>query len=299
MGKIRTIQIIGRNYEGWAIYLQNNRISAIRDKDVKILVVDFSQASFLQPFHLVSLACLIEEFYQRGAQIEFIKGGFGLNKYLENIKFYSYWTEGFDRDRFTHTKIDTALCLWKVNQEMIDSYANQAKEYFERNFFSEKNLESLSIPLKEVFNNIYDHANSPVSGYVLTQYYPNLGEIRTAVCDFGVGVPTKINEMWQKSGKARLTDEDALRAAFRRKVSSKSTPRNRGLGLFYLLSNVNYLKGSLTLYSNSALLNYDASNGTRMYKSNQSFRGTLINLNLKTEFLPELEEEIEDEEFLF
>lgn len=299
MGKVRTLQVIERNYEGWAIYLQNNRISAIKDKDVKTLLVDFSQASFLQPYHLVSLACLIEEYHQRGVQINFKKGGFGLDKYLENIKFYNYWDAGFDRNRFTHTKIDTALCLWKVNQDMIDSYANEAKVYFERNFFSGKDLDSLSIPLKEVFNNIYDHADSPVSGYVLTQYYPNLGEIRTAVCDFGVGIPAKINKMWVESGKDKLTDEDALRAAFRRKVSSRSTPRNRGLGLFYLLSNVNSLKGGLTLYSNSALLNHDGTYGMRLYKSNQYFRGTLINLNLKTAFLPQSEEEIEDEEFIF
>ncbi|MHC2992051.1 hypothetical protein OB13_10795 [Pontibacter sp. HJ8] len=298
MGKIYTIRVVTRSYEAWINFIGENRIVHQAGQSIDTLVVDFSYATFLQPFHLVSLACLIEEYHQAGIKVHFVEGGMALNNYLNNIKFYKYWSEGFNRNRFTHAHISTTFCLWKVNSDMIDNYANEAKNYFERNFFSGKNLESLSIPLKEIFNNIDDHAASPVSGYVLTQYYPNLGEIRTAICDFGVGIPDKINTMWEAGGKARLSDEDALRAAFKRKVSSKSTPRNRGLGLYYLLSNVKYLKGDLTLYSNNAFLEHKDSNGLRIYQPNYFFQGTLINISLKTEFLPQAEDEIEDEEFL-
>lgn len=299
MAKVHTVIVANtRSYDGWVDNLKRNRV-IIHPEKVEILIVDFSYANFLEPRHLVSLACLIEEYFVKGAEIQFVRGSFALNKYLTDIKFWDYWSTGFDRSRFTHTYISTNLCLWKVSSDMIDSYANQAKEYFEKNYFSGKDLEPLSITLKEVFNNIYDHSNSPVDGYVLTQYYPKKGEIITAVCDFGVGIPTKINEMWTATGRDKLNDEDALRAAFRRKVSSKSTPRNRGLGLSYLLSNVTILKGDLHVYSNNSFLNHMAPNGLEIYTTNQNFSGTLINIKLRTENLSLMEEEIEDQEFSF
>jgi len=286
------------NYDSWANYLVNNRPPPNFRKGDSLLV-DFSCTWFLEPFHLVSLACLIEEYYLQGARVSFESGGFALQKYLTNIEFYNYWEPGFDRHTFTHTMINTTLCLWKVSSGLIDSYANQAREYFERNFFFGKDLEALSITLKEVFNNIYDHSNSPVEGYVLTQYYPNKKEIVTSICDFGLGIPTKLNEMWVESKGVKLSDTQALRAAFMRKVSSKSTPRNRGMGLSYLLTNVRVLRGSLRVFSNNAFLLHDMSNELHIYKSNQCFPGTLININLKTENLPQMEEEIEDQEFYF
>lgn len=286
------------NYDGWANYLVKHRPSSKFLHD-HVLLVDFSSTFFLEPFHLVSLACLIEEYHIKGAKVTFRSGGFALDKYLTNIDFYNYWEPGFDRHTYTHTTISTNLCLWKISSELIDSYANEARTYFERNYFSGKDLEAFSITLKEVFNNIYDHADSPVEGYVLTQFYPKKKEILTSVCDFGVGIPTKINEMWHNNKGVMLSQENALRAAFRRKVSSRSTPQNRGMGLSYLLSNVKALKGSLRVYTNNVFLFHDTSTELHIYKSNQKFPGTLINIKFNTENLPPMEEEVQDQEFYF
>lgn len=303
MGKVHTILIIAnKGYDAWGEFLQNNRLYT-HPEPVSMLVIDFSKTSFMEPHHLVSLACLIEEFHLTGTTIAFTPSyNVKLNKYLDDIKFCEYWNEGFNRNNFTRGKITTTLCLWKVSEEMIDSYANQAQVYFEQNYFSgEKDLEALSISLKEVFNNIFNHANSPVDGYVLTQYYPQKGngEIVTAICDFGIGIPTKINEYWIANGYVKMTEDKALEQAFTLHVSSKSTPQNKGLGLPNLMSNVQSLRGDLDVYSNYALLNYTDLKGSEFYMANKSFSGTLIKLKLKTQYLPQAEEVIDDSEFYF
>jgi len=303
MGRVHTINVVAKKrYDIWGDFLRINRPVVVAES-IDTLVIDFSLTCFLEPHHLVSLACLIEEYFLEGSSIVFKPANsHKINTYLANIKFCEYWNEGFNRNNFTRGDIKTALCLWKVSEIMIDSYANQAQEYFEQNYFSgEKDLAALSRSLKEVFNNIFNHANSPVDGYVLTQFYPNRanGEIVTSVCDFGVGIPKKINEFWLDNGHESLADDKALEQAFTLHVSSKSTPQNRGLGLPNLMANVQGLRGDLHVYSNQAFLNYEDSKGSCFYIANKSFPGTLINVNLKTQYLPQAEEVIDSYEFYF
>lgn len=218
------------------------------------LIVDFTDCRFLEPGYIVTLACLIEEYYQREVPVYITPSRFGVDDYLRNIRFYEYWKSGFDRSSYTSPYTHTTLCLWQVAQEMIDNYAQHARQYFAHNFLPGRNLESLSISLAELFNNICDHSQSPVKGYCLTQYYPKEDRLVTAVCDFGVGIPGSINSFWQKQGRDALKDTDALKIALRKRVTTKSTPRNRGFGLDNLSNIVKSLNGNLFFLSNFALL---------------------------------------------
>jgi hypothetical protein len=291
------IEIITQSNPQWIKFIGDNR--AISECTVfQELEVDFKKASFLEPMHIVSLSCLIELFYQKGTKVLFIPGKFSIDKYLQNIRFYEYWNPGFNRDAFTRVNIDTSFCLWKVRNIMIDSYAKEAQNYFQGTFAKEKNLESLHISLTEVFNNIFDHSGSLVDGYVITQTYPNIGKIVTSICDFGIGIPTKINNLWVEHGKDELSGEDALRAAFFRHITSKSTPRNRGFGLTTLLDIVRSLNGELIVLSNNAVFHYMQDGSIKSYPPNISFEGTLIIITLEARYLPDIEDRVEDEEFI-
>lgn len=299
MGKEKRIAVRGYSGNNWLEFIEAHRFVLDPNEPFERLIVDFSNTKFVAPYHLVSLACLIEEYHLFGVEIIFLPATGSTHQYLTAVNFYYYWEEGFDRNNFIPVNADTALYLWKVDQEMIDTYGNEAKNFFEKNFFTDRNLDSVSILLKEVFNNIYDHARSKVSGYVLTQYNRNSQQVRLAICDFGVGIPGKLNETWQQKGKMPLSHDDALRAAFKAKVSSKSTPRNRGLGLFYLLQNVKILAGDLIIWSNSGLLEHkNVAEATLYVQNNKFLRGTLIDVSLMTESFPQAEE-IEEGEFNF
>lgn len=144
---------------------------------------------------------------------------------------------------------------------MIDGYATEAQKYFQNAYLKGKSLDSLHISLTEVFNNIFDHSGSLVDGYVLTQYYPKIGKIVTSICDFGIGIPKKINQYWIDHKKEMLPDDLALKAALKRKVSSQSTPHNRGFGLANILDSVSKLGGEVEIRSNYAV--FSMSEGMR------------------------------------
>ena len=221
------------------------------------------------------------------------------HQYLERIRFFDYWQPGFDRRRYTPNQLDTNLCLWQVDAQMVDAYAHQAKAYFAQNFLPGKNLDVLHTTLAELFNNICDHAQSPVQGYCFTQYYPNRQQLVAAVCDFGIGIPASINRLWQAQGRAGLPDADALRAALRRGFTTRSTPRNRGFGLDSLVVSARILQGELTFVSNFAQLQQLPTGEVVTEQPSCFFPGTLIVVTLNTATLPAVEEEPETDEFSF
>ncbi|WP_185113978.1 ATP-binding protein [Fulvivirga imtechensis] len=242
----------------------------------------------------MSIACLIEEYAKQNISIEFRNNN---NQYLKDVRFSDYWTENFDRDRFTPTFINTALCLWHISKEMMFNYAFQAQRYYETHYFDGLTLDPMNTAMGEIFNNIFDHSRSTIQGYVFTQYYQKKEKIVTSVCDFGIGIPNAVNEMWKREKGVLLSDESALRIALRKRFTTQSTPNNKGFGLDNLKSIANALKGRLNIISNYAsYIQYPT--GINTYETkNISFPGTLVSLELDCRYLPEMEQEIVDDEF--
>jgi hypothetical protein len=248
-------------------------------EDINLLTVDFNNVSFLETHDFVVLACLIESFYDQGSQVVFEGGTSSLNNHLFNIKFKEYWKDGFNRENFTLSHNQTTLCLWKVSQQMIYTYSNYAKEYFER-FTDNKDLIPLASNIDEVFNNIFDHSNSPVSGYIITQYYPKNNKISFSVCDFGVGIPYSINNDLIKKQEKPLDDWKAILKSLERGYSIKSTPRNRGFGLNNILELTESSNGRLQILSNTGVVEKRSGEMYRGGNVNFNFSGTLVKVEV-------------------
>lgn len=263
------------------------------------VIIDLGNISFLSPGKTVSLACLIEEYVLKGiSEIQFQNEKFDINRYLKNIRFFEYWTKGFNRNQFIKLTVDTTFSLWQVKADMIDHYATQAQKYFQNAYFQGKNLDVLNIALAEVFNNIFDHSESKIDGYVITQCYPKTEQIITSICDFGIGIPEKINELWVRNGKDKINDNEALRAALFNRISSQSTPHNRGFGLANLYQSVRNLNGSIEIRSNKGVLMISADGKIKSYLSTNYLKGTLVIITLEKRFLPDIEEELLDDGFI-
>ena len=263
------------------------------------LVVNVSACRFLTPGHLVVLACLVEAYYQKGIVVSLGVSDNEVHGYQEGIRFFDYWQPEFDRARFTRQDIDTTLCLWQVHPEMIDSYTRQAQSYFTQQVLPGKNLDVLGLNWAELFNNICDHSRSEVQGYCFTQHYPNRQQLVTAVCDFGIGIPTSINQMRRAMGAALPPETAALQEALRRGVTTRSTPRNRGFGLDSLATSVHALGGELIFMSNFARLTQSASGEVHTKALPYCVPGTLIVVTLNTASLPDVEDEPDADEIGF
>lgn len=264
-----------------------SRINQLRKsyRDYSSLIIDFQKTTFLTPSDLVQLACLIELFHSNNCEISFINPSQSVNKHLQNIKFTQYWTAGFDRERFTPSFNKTSLCLWKVSKKMIYSYSHYASEYFSR-FVMGKDMTSFHANLDEVFNNVFDHAKSPVTGYVLSQYYPATEIISFSLCDFGIGIAESLqSEYPQFESSSQLIKQSLVLGA-----SAKSSPQNKGYGLNNLLNFSQATGGYLRIVSNYGLL--VSNKNQKLYATDltANFQGTLIRLDIDVKKLAEKDE---------
>lgn len=271
--------------EDWFYFI---RESLRHTEGVSQLIVDFNDVRFMDTDDFVVLACLIESFHIKGCDIKFIGGTEGFNNHLFNIKFKEYWKGGFDRNRFTLSYNQTTLCLWKISESMIYSYSMYARQYFER-FAKDKDLIPLASNMDEVFNNIFDHSKSPVTGYIITQYYPKNNKLSFSVCDFGIGIPTSINES-DIEKESDLEDWKAILKSLEKGFSVNSTPRNRGFGLNNILEFTESSNGRLLIISNNGIVEKKSGEMYRAGSSDFNFKGTLVKVEVDLNAFEEKDE---------
>ena len=290
-----TLEIKTGSLLQWFDILNSARDAALNENYTS-LIVDFCNCKKILPEHLVSVACIVELFHLRKCEIFFVSKDPEVSKFIEDIRLLEYWNEGFNRNKFTKVRVKNTLCLWNINSEMIDSYVDNSQKYFEGIFNNEIDFTALYTTLSEAFNNIFDHANSPVQGYTFTQYFPKKKLLEIAVCDLGIGIPNKLNEWILSTGKRAkpYSDGNAIRLATFRKISSKSKPHNKGFGLNNLYNAVQSLNGELNIIYNNGYFRYK--DGDVMYNFlNINFSGTFIIVKLNVDNFPSKEEEIHDE----
>lgn len=264
------------------------RESLNHTENISQLTIDFNQVRFMDTDDFVMLACLIESFYIKGCKIQFIGGTYGFNSHLFNIKFKEYWKEGFDRSKFTLSHNQTTLCLWKISQDMIYSYSMYARRYFEK-FVENKDLIPLASNMDEVFNNIFDHSRSPVTGYIITQYYPKNNKLSFSVCDFGIGIPNAIKQV-AIVDEPYFEDWKAILKSLEKGFSINSTPRNRGFGLNNILEFTESSKGRLLIISNDGIVEKKAGEMYQAGSNNYHFSGTLVKVEVDLDSFDEKDE---------
>ena len=96
----------------------------------------------------------------------------------------------------------------------------------------------------EIYENAFDHANSPIGIFSCGQHFILEKKLKIAVVDFGVGIPTNVKEHLIRP---EMTGIKAMKWAFK---SGNTTKKEcRGLGLDFLKQFVRLNKGSLEIFS--------------------------------------------------
>ncbi len=279
----------------WIEFINKARVLDLSNTDT--VEFDLSRSAFIQPSELVLIACLIEEFKLKNKiQVTFINGSSTLNSHLDNIKFKKYWNNNFNRDNYTNCNNSSTLGLWKISQNIIDVYGRMAQAYFRKAYLPDKDLLMLSSNLVEVFNNIFNHSYSLISGYVLTQFFPKLCIIKFSVCDFGVGIPHSVNEFLSSEGKSTLDDCSAIIKSLERGFSIRSIPQNAGFGLSNVLDFTENCNGTLTIISNKGFVQKNAGEDFHRFDCDY-FHGTLIQVQIDTNSLDEFDPDDEIYDF--
>jgi anti-sigma regulatory factor (Ser/Thr protein kinase) len=184
--------------------------------------------------------------------------------------------------------------MWCVSKDYIYSYLQLTNQYLKR-IDSSKDWTGFEMVLKELLNNVYDHASDPGKepAYVFAQYSNSREKLSLVISDIGIGLANKINLHRENANEAALSTEDAVKKAFESGYSTKSVPTNRGLGLDNVASLVQSTKSVLHCYTGDLhmVVNKD---GFCPQKTTFEPMGTLFHMELNTKLLPS-EGESDDE----
>lgn len=279
----------------------------IRSLQPSAVKIDFNRLQFIDPSGVVTLWNLVNLLEkQYGCTINYDTP----TDYLERPRFYravDYLDDSLFFERVTGSTLhpgsherSTTNGLEKLQMGQFNqSYINKTISWLKQSVsLRSKSFAFLTTVFSELFNNLNDHSQSVVGGCVFAQHYPANREITLCISDFGKGIANSMREKFSHDSKGNplVHDYQLIDYATRHKVSTKSKPGNRGLGLENLLAIMKSNKGSIIILSNNGALEYNYNNDTerkRLYPSSGFYEGTLVLLTFRTDTL-----EIEDEEDL-
>ncbi|MFC1513193.1 STAS-like domain-containing protein [Thermodesulfobacteriota bacterium] len=138
--------------------------------------------------------------------------------------------------------------------------------------FSRGDLAAIEWSLNEITDNVINHSDSVVGGFVqLSTFQRNRKRVEYVVCDAGVGIPNTL-----RRAKGEITsDSDALDHAIREGVTRNSIT-NQGNGLFGAFQISRVSEGSMEIHSGHGSLLYNKKTGMKIRKENVPFNGTLV-----------------------
>lgn len=162
---------------------------------------------------------------------------------------------------------------WQATQPIIDlvvRHLGQPTTDFE---------ETLGLCVREIFQNIDDHAKSPVGGWYCARCLNKTRVTRVAVVDRGLGIFNTL-----KKNHPNIVDTmDALAKVIRGEYTAQSTGRNQGLGISNLAQQISRGHGQVILITGDA--HAELQNGQWKHERHRplNFTGTGVFFSLPIE----------------
>jgi hypothetical protein len=211
----------------WLRFINDSRPNVKSYTKRDLIKFDLTNTGVIQPHQITSLGCLIEEYVNKGALVEIlIKKKTSTGKFITGTMFAKFWKKHFDRNICLAGGLKNIIPIWKYSKEKIDAYANLILAFYSAHAIKGKDLTPLRLTVVEALNNIDDHSNSSVGGFIYTQYYPNSHELIISICDFGIGIPKKVQAFYKSNSLGKISDTDALKKAMELNFTTGSMPYN-------------------------------------------------------------------------
>lgn len=263
-------------------FLSNVVTSHFHPSDA-IITIDFADLNHTDGVGITVLSNTVEWLMQFGVQVLFLNN----DKVKRPGVEYLYECGFFDRYLGATRQTNW---LWRRNSLPCSPVQYVGAHSWLEHRFTPWMAQTLCVPesalgtlrtcLKELFNNIGDHANVG-SGFIHVQHYPARHSVGVTLSDFGVGIPSSMATRFPN-----LSDAAAIKHACEEGVTSKSRHTNMGIGLSHLSTAILANDGAVRIHSGTGFLHRwkddkgrtceRVGNGTGRYPV------TLIDLQLET-----------------
>jgi hypothetical protein len=257
--------------------------------------IDFSQLGFIEPAGVTFLDNFMLWLRHHGVRVMCV----GCNTQKEAIRFLD------DSQFFVRhcgRKLLSTAAPRRSTRPVIDVHHERSHAWIRSDLVpwlaallnvSTVSLSPFQVCVSEIFNNIKDHSSLEI-GTIFAQHFPKLNRIGIAAADFGAGIPTRVREVYP----TLVDDNNAIIQAVQDGFTTRSSPRNRGAGLDYLLETIVAENGgTVTIYSlTGAVLFWKNETGivAQPLAEIGFCPGTTIDIQLKTDTIRDLGGDPED-----
>lgn len=264
-----------------AILEQTNSILLHRDPDESLLNirVDFDNQPFVAPTILGVIAAFIEKLRLRHDVVVDC-----INMHDDNIDYISrmnFFREVGYRYEEYFTRRDGSgkfIPITRVTEENRYNLSTEISRIIaaQWNGIDRSIVASLDWSIYEIFDNIFNHSNTRIDGFVVAQYFPYPNRIDLIVIDGGIGIPRRLK---QREDYKSLTTQESLAVAVEHKVTV-NPDTNIGAGLYYTKRIVEENLGTLRINTDNAQLLVN--NGEKNVCQFPKWSGTIIQLSINT-----------------
>lgn len=247
------------------------------------VTLDFSDVSFMEPWALAMFACFALVLRQRGVPVvaQFEPGN-PSNRYFEQMGLPHLLATGESTQRWDDSCRNTGLHVIRSHRDVTRFIASAAA--LGTGALADT-LDALKYGMSELTRNVVQHAQSPVGGVAIAQYFPDLPAVQVAICDAGRGIYGAMQDNYPEL-RSHL---ESLKLAVLPHASGApqggpyGAAENAGLGLFFCKEMCWRTGGSFWLASHDALLGMtepDLPARGRVYRRINEWPGTMVAMHL-------------------
>ncbi|RME60139.1 hypothetical protein D6779_02705 [Candidatus Parcubacteria bacterium] len=253
------------------------------------LNVDMSDLGFVNPVGLAVLTAFLKKHQRNGNRIS-IQDPRNQNvmDYINRVGFYDQI--GVHRE-YPWQKHDPAGRFIELqnpgSEEEGERAVSDIVKILQHNSANLQGvLDGIEYAFYEIVNNVFHHAQSPVSGVLAAQFYTDefrpgqgmlrvAGRVEIAVVDMGQGIYGSMSKRFSLSG-----NEEAIRKALKPRVTSRPE-YNSGEGLFFTSEIIRENQGSMVIYSHDGGMKITADKMT--YEPGAFWPGTIVWMQFQAE----------------
>jgi hypothetical protein len=192
------------------------------------VTVDFRSLTFIEPVGVTFLSNFFHWLVNRGSKVYVA----GCNVNSEALRFLDdsqFFLQHMGR-KLSETAVarDTTHPLIKIAHERSHPWLrHELVPWLAAALGTTRaSLGPFQACVSELFNNIKDHSTTEL-GSVFVQHFPQRSEVNLAIADFGRGIPDVVRDVIPG-----LSDVEAICKAVEENFTSRSTPGNKGAGLY-------------------------------------------------------------------
>ncbi len=263
-------------------------------------IFDLTSLSFIRPSGVTIFSNIIEYLQKNNVRVDFVLpkySGYQNSpvKFLDDSLFFERYL-GKKLFESSHPRSTTVpLKLIGYEQSFFWLENDFIRWLSNRLYLTEASLVNIKLCVIEIFNNIRDHSGENI-GCVFAQHFPREHQVKIAISDFGVGIPTHVRQSYPQ-----IEDSQAILKATEEGFTTKSVHTNAGAGLDILISNVvSNNKGGVLIYSHRGQVSCSWSGG-RVVKDHRAldgfYPGTFLYITLRTDTIENVVDIAEDFEW--